>query len=315
MNTRMTASLAGGIISALFALAAVRGLPFGGVLFWLTPLPLFAVAFGWGAAAAGTAVGVGALVGIVSGGPAATAAFVLLFGLPAVLFSGLALRGAATPSPVLPSLGLPFALLALWPAAMLLAAEVALADQPGGLSGALTRVVEEALSRMGATPEIGTADLVATVVRIKPLAFAIWFAIVMVANASAAQTFMLRRGLLASQPVRWSVASLPLWYAPVAVIPALVAGLAPGDAGFVASSLAMMLAVPLVLQGLAVVHVVTAGQKARPLMLGLAYAGLAIFLLPVGLALAGLGLAEFVLNLRRRALTRGSRPGQSPPED
>jgi hypothetical protein len=310
MNTRMTASLAGGIISALFALAAVRGLPFGGVLFWLTPLPLFAVAFGWGPAAVGTAVGVGALVTVVSGGPAATGAFVLLFGLPAVLFSGMALRGAS-----LPSLGIPFALLALWPAAMLLAAEFALADQPGGLSGALTRVVEEALSRMGATPEIGTADLVATVVRIKPLAFAIWFAVVTVANASAAQTFMLRRGLLAAPPVRWATASLPLWYAPLAVIPALIAGLAPGEAGFVASSLAMMLAVPLVLQGLAVMHVVTVGQKARPLMLGLAYGGLAIFLLPVGLALAGLGLAEFVLNLRRRALTRGPRPGQSPPED
>ncbi|WP_291297067.1 DUF2232 domain-containing protein [Elioraea sp.] len=306
----MTASLAGGIISALFALAAVRGLPFGGVLFWLAPLPLYAVAFGWGAAAAGAACGVGALVTIVSGGPAATGAFVLLFGLPAVLFSGLAMRGAATPS-----LGVPFALLALWPAAMLLAAEFALADQPGGLSGALTRVVEEALARMGATPEIGTAELVATVVRIKPLAFAIWFAIVTVANASAAQTFMLRRGLLAVPPVRWSVATLPLWYAPVAVVPALLAGFAGGEAGFVASSLAMMLAVPLVLQGLAVVHVVTVGQKARSLLLGLAYVGLAIFLLPVGLALAGLGLAEFVLNLRRRALTRGPRPGQSPPED
>lgn len=310
MNTRMTASLAGGIISALLALAAVRGLPFGGVLFWLAPLPLYAVAFGWGAAAVGTACGVGALVTVVSGGPAATAAFVLLFGLPAVLFSGLALRATA-----LPALSLPFALLSLWPAAMLLAAEFALADQPGGLSGALTRVVEDALARMGAPPEMGTAEMVATVVRIKPLAFAVWFAVVTVVNASAAQGFMLRRGLLAVPMVRWAEASLPLWYAPLAVVPALIAGLAPGDAGFIASSLAMMLAVPLVLQGLAVLHIVTLGQKARPLLLGVAYGGLAVFMLPVGIGLAGLGLAEFALNLRRRALTRGPRPGQSPPED
>lgn len=309
MNARMTASLAGGIISALLALAAIRGLPLGGVLFWLAPFPLFALAFAFGSAAVLPAAGVGALVALVSGGPPAAALWVVLFGLPAVVFTGLAMRGPAL------SLGLPFALLALWPAALLAGAELAMSGQPGGLSGALRTAVDQAISRMGAPAELGTAELVEAVVRLKPMAFAIWFAVVTTANASAAQGFVVRRGLAVVPPVRWAEASLPLWYAPVAVVPALAAGLAPGEAGFFATSLAMMLAVPLVMQGLAVVHVITLGRAGRGLLLAGVYVGLLLFLVPAGIALAGLGLAEFVLNLRGRAQARGPRPGQTPPDD
>jgi len=233
-----------------------------------------------------------------------------LFALPAALLSALAARGGG---PL--RLGLPFALLALWPAALLAAAEAALAGEPGGLSGTLRRAVGEALARMGAPQDAATAALIESVVRLKPLAFAIWFSVVTVANAAAAQGFVARRGLSALPAARWSEASLPVWYAPVAVIPALVAGLAPGEPGFLAQGLAMMLAVPLVLQGLAVLHVISEGRPARPVLLGGVYLGLVVFLLPAGLALAGLGLAEFALKLRARARSRGRPPGPMPPDE
>jgi len=310
MDARMTASLAAGIISALATLAAVRGLPLGGVLFWFSPFPLFALAFAFGPAALSMAAGAGALVAIVSGGLPAAAMWVLLFALPCALMAVLAVRGGAALA-----LGLPFALLALWPALLLAAAEVALAGEPGGLSGTLRRAVEAALARVGAPPDAQMAAVIDTVVRLKPLAFAIWFAVVTTLNASLAQSFVARRGLLVLPPARWSLAALPLWYAPVAVIPALVAGLAPGEPGFFAQGLAMMLAVPLVLQGLAVVHVISLGKPARIVLLAGVYLGLAVFLVPFGLALAGLGLAEFVLNLRARAQSRGQQPGSTPPDE
>lgn len=309
MNARVMASLAGGIISALLALAAVRGLPLGGVLFWFAPFPLFAVAFGFGAQATWTSLGVGALVAFVSGGTGAAVVWLLLFGLPAAALSSLALRGGK------PALSVPFALLALWPATILAVAEAALSGQPGGLSGALRETMERAIDQMGAPAELGTAEIVDALVRLKPLAVTIWFAMVTTLNASIAQRFMARRGLLASEVAEWREARLPLWYAPVAVIPALVAGLSPGEAGFFASSLAMMLAVPLVMQGLAVVHVLLPPVPPRPLILGAMYVALMIFMVPLGLALAGLGLAEFVLNLRGRARGRGPQPGQQPPDD
>jgi len=310
MTLRTTATLAAGLISALLALAALRGLPFGTVLLWFTPLPLFAagLAFGWVVAA--QAALVGTLVTIVSGGLAGTLAWALLFALPAVLLLRLALP-AAPGAPL--ALAMPFAMLALWPAAMLLAAELAFAAQPGGLSGVLRSVLQQALARMGAPAGAGSEDVVALMVRIKPLAFALWFGVVMAMNAAIAQRLVARQGLLIVAPSRWAMALLPEWYWKLAVAVMLAAVVVPGGVGFAVQSTAMMLAVPLALQGLAVVHIVSQGRPGRPLMLGPLYVALVLFTVPVGVGLAGLGVAEHFLNLRGR----GPRPGTGlkPPED
>lgn len=310
MTLRTTATLAAGLISALLALAALRGLPFGTVLFWFAPFPLFAagLAFGWVAAA--QAVLAGALVTAISGGVPGTLAWVLLFAIPAVLLLRLALP-AAPGAPL--ALAMPFATLALWPAAMLLAAELAFAGQPGGLSGVLRAAMEQTLERMGAPAEAGGEDFVAMMVRIKPLAFALWFGVVMAMNASIAQRIVERRDLLIAAPARWAMALLPGWYWKLAVGVMLAALVVPGGLGFAVQSAAMMLAVPLALQGLAVVHVVSQGRPGRPLMLGPLYVALVLFTVPVGVGLAGLGVAEHFLNLRGR----GPRPGTglTPPED
>jgi hypothetical protein len=310
MTLRTTATLAAGLISALLALAALRGVPLGTVLFWFSPFPLFAagLAFGWQAAA--QAVLAGALVTLVSGGVPGTLVWVLLFALPAVLLLRLALPAAAG-APL--ALAMPFATLALWPAAILLAAEFAFAGQPGGLSGVLRAMMAQALARMGATPEMGAEDFVAMMVRIKPLAFALWFAVVMAMNAAIAQRIVERRGLLIAPPAAWAMARLPGWYWKLVLAVAAAALVTPGGAGFAVQSAAMMLAVPLALQGLAVVHVVSRGKPGRPLMLGPLYIALVLFTVPVGVGLAGLGVAEHFLNLRGRPPRPGT--GLAPRED
>lgn len=310
MTLRTTATLAAGLVSALLALAALRGLPFGTVLFWFSPFPLFAVGFAFGWPATAQAVLAGVVVTAVSGGVAGTLAWVLLFAIPAVLLLRLALPAA--PGAAL-ALAMPFAMLALWPAAMLLAAELVFAGQPGGLSGVLRTAMERALERMGAPAEAGGEDFVAMMVRIKPLAFALWFSVVMAMNASIAQRMVERRGLLVAAPARWSMALLPGWYWKLAVGVMLAALVVPGGAGFAVQSAAMMLAVPLALQGLAVVHVVSQGRSGRPLMLGPLYVALVLFTVPVGVGLAGLGVAEHFLNLRGRPPRPGT--GLTPPED
>jgi hypothetical protein len=310
MTLRTTATLAAGLVSALLALAALRGLPFGTVLFWFAPFPLLAagLAFRWPTAAQASLIG--AAVTLVGSGPVATIAWVLLFAAPAVLMLRLALP-AAPGGPL--ALGLPFALLALWPAALLVAAEIRFANQPGGLSGVLLTVVEQALARMGASPEAGGEGFAEMIVRIKPLAFALWFGVTTALNAAIAQRIVLRHGLMVAQPARWSLALLPGWYWKLALAVGVAALVTPGGAGFVVQSAALMLAVPLALQGLAVAHVTSLGKPGRPVLLGGVYLALVLFMVPVGLALAGLGIAEHFLNLRGR----GPRPGTglTPPED
>lgn len=310
MTLRTTATLAAGLVSALLALAALRGLPLGTAAFWFAPLPLFAAGLGFGWATAAQATLVGALVTLVSGGVAGTLAWALVFALPSVVMLRLALPPA--PGGAL-ALALPFALLALWPAAMLLAAELAFASRPGGFSGVLRMAVEEALARLGAAPGSGTEEVAALMVRIKPLAFALWFGLVMAMNAAIAQRLVQGRGLAIAAPARWSMARLPGWYWKLAAGVVAAALVVPGGAGFAVQSAAMVLAVPLALQGLAVAHVLSRGRPGRPLLLGGLYLALMLFLIPVGLALAGLGMAEHFLNLRGRPPRPGT--GLTPPED
>ena len=268
MTLRTTATLAAGLVSALLALAALRGLPFGTVLFWFAPFPLLAagLAFRWPTAAQASLVG--AAVTLLGSGPVATIAWGLLFAAPAVLMVRLALP-AAQGGPL--ALGLPFAMLALWPAALLVAAEIRFANEPGGLSGVLLTVVEQALARMGASPDAGGEAFAEMIVRIKPLAFALWFGVMTALNASIAQRIVLRHGLMVAQPARWSVALLPGWYWKLALAVGVAALVVPEGPGFVVESAALMLAVPLALQGLAVAHVTSLGKPGRPVLLGGVY--------------------------------------------
>ncbi|MCS6854227.1 MAG: hypothetical protein NZ523_05685 [Elioraea sp.] len=310
LNLRTTAVLAAGLLSALAALAALRGLPLGSVAFWFSAVPLFAAGFAFGTPAVAQATAVGALVTLISGGVPGSLVWLLLFALPASLMLHAALpRTGGAPL----ALAWPFALLALWPAGLLVAAEVALAGQPGGLSGVLHNAVLQALQRMGPVPQIDIGELAAMIVRIKPLAFALWFALVMTTNAAIAQRLVAARGLMTAAPARWAMAALPRWYWPLALAAAAASLLVPGEAGFAVRGLAMMLAVPLVLQGLAVLHVISLGRPARPVLLAGVYVGLVLFFAPAALALAGLGVAEHFLDLRGRRPPPGT--GLRPPED
>lgn len=310
MTLRSTGILAAGLISALLALAALRGLPLGTVLLWFAPLPLFAAGFAFGWQGAGQAALVGGVVTLVSGGVAGALAWAVLFALPAVLLLRLALPAA--PGGTM-ALALPFALLALWPAALLIAAELALAGRPGGLAGALEAVMREGFARMGAPEGMAGGEVVALMVRITPFAFALWFAVVTAMNAALAQRLVLHHGLLVAAPARWSLALLPGWYWKLAVAVLLAALVVSGGARFALQSAAMMLAVPLALQGLAVIHAVTLGKPGRPLLLVPLYVALVLFTVPVGVGLAGLGIAEHFLNLRGRPPRPGT--GLKPSED
>lgn len=310
LNLRTTSVLAAGLVSALAVLAALRGLPLGSVAFWFSAVPLFAAGLAFGVAAAAQAAAVGVLVTLVSGGLPGSLVFLLLFALPVSLM----LSAALPRSPGAPlALALPFALLALWPAGLLLAAEFALAGQPGGLSGVLRQAVVQALERMGPPPQLDIAEFAQLLVRLKPLAFALWFALVMTTNAALAQRLVASRGLMTALPAQWSTAALPGWYWPLALAAAVASLFVPGEAGFAVRGLAMMFAVPLVLQGLAVLHVVSRGRPARSVLLGGVYVGLVLFFAPAALALAGLGIAEHFLNLRGRRPPPGT--GLRPTED
>lgn len=94
---------------------------------------------------------------------------------------------------------------------------------------------------------------------------------------------------------------LPTWLGLALAATALVAWLAPGDIGFVARSLVMLLLLPYFFAGLAVVHAACRNRGLRGLMLGFFYFILVMFAWPAALV-AGLGLLDQTIGLRRRLL-------------
>jgi len=283
-DPRLLAGAAGGLVSALAALWAFRGLPAGLGLFWLSPLPLFLAGLGFGKMALGIAVGVGGLaLFAATQGLLPVLLWLALYGAPVLLLVALGLRPG-------PRLGLtaPLALLGLWPAALTLLA-AALAAEHGGLEAVLRGTVQIGLDRMGAEVAPAAVD---QIVRLNAAALALWLAIALAANAAAAQGFLGRRGLALAPAPRWREARLPAWYPALPALAGVAWLLADPAAALLPLSLCLVLAVPLLLQGLAAMHTRLARHSARLPLLILFYVLILVFSLPGALVLVALGLLE-----------------------
>jgi hypothetical protein len=289
----LLAGAAAGLVSAILALWAMRGLPLGTGLFWLASFPLFAAGLGFGAAAAVVAGLLGILlVALVQGGFAAMT-YLVLFGVPAPLLVATALRAGQGGRHF--SLSLPLALLGLWPLLVLLVAAAFLADD-GGLEATMRDAMAASLTRLGVpAPE----EFVAALVRVKAGAIGFWAAISLLANAVAAVGFLAKRNLLVAPRPDWAAVRLPGWYP---VLPAAALGLflaMPADSDILALSALLLLLVPLFLQGVAGVHARLRGRKGRRPMLAGFYLLLVLFLQVMGPGLVALGLYDQFL--RRQA--------------
>jgi len=102
---------------------------------------------------------------------------------------------------------------------------------------------------------------------------------------------------------------LPNWLGLALAAAALVALLAPGDIGFIARSLVVLLLLPYFFAGLALVHAACRNRGARTFILSLFYLILVLFAWPAVLV-AGLGILDQTIGLRRRLLAAGKQENE-----
>jgi len=286
-DPRLLAGVAGGLVSALAALWAFRGLPGGLGLFWLSPLPLFKAGLGFGKASLGIAVATGSVALLLATpGTLPLLLWLALYALPTLLLVAVGLRreGAARRIALGPSL----VVLGLWPAFLTLFAAMMAADA-GGLEVVLRTAVEVGLVQMGA--EVPEA-MVEQIVRLKAAALALWLALALVANAAGAQGFLARHRLALAPSPGWREARLPFWYPALPAVAAVLWLLANPAGELVPLSLCLVLSVPLLLQGLAAMHRRLARSSARLPLLILLYVLILVFSLPGAVILVALGLLE-----------------------
>ncbi|MCC7281868.1 MAG: DUF2232 domain-containing protein [Acetobacteraceae bacterium] len=315
-QVRALAVLAAGSVSAFALLWMLRGLPLGGLLMWLSPLPLYAAALAFGTLSAAIAAAVASLPLLALGDLAAVLAFVLVVALPVLLTSWLAL---SVPAGSPPQLGLPVVALALLAALLLVAAALIMAGHQGGLEGALHATFLRAFAELASPADAAITQFAELLVRVVPLAIGLWYLVAMALNAALAQLLANRFGLLAQPPVLFGALSLPRWYVWPPILASLAAVLLPAGPRFAATGAAEILLLPFFLLGLTLVHVLARSTASPRGWLVAFYIALLIFSAPVLFAVTGAGFADHFGNLRGRIAARAnSRPpaaNRPPPED
>lgn len=280
-DPRLLAAGAAGLVSALLALWAFRGLPLGTGFFWLSPMPLFLAGLGFGQSSLLGAAAIGLVLMLAIGGSLPAGIWLAAFGLPAVAFTMAGQRGGKIEP------AMPLALLGLYPALVLLIAAFVAADAAGGLEGMLRQVVAGGLARLGVALEAAEA---AQIARLMGGALAFWLAVAIAVNGTAAQAFLARRGLALAGTPAWRQARLPGWFIGLPALATVWFVLSPsGEDGLALSVLAALL-VPFFFQGLGVVHGLGRDFPARPFLLGGFYAALVVFIFPVAIIVVGIGL-------------------------
>ena len=292
--------LGAGAAAALLFASVVSGSLAAVFLFYLAPLPIMIAALGWGhlagliAAASATAV-----VGVLSG--------VFLIAVPVIAFGAWWLSYLAMLARPATNGGgdvlewYPVGRLVLWAAVigtLIVAAAVPnFGMDQESLQSALRKTYERILRDQA---------LIDVLVVAVPPAAAIFSTITSVFNLWLAARVVKISGRL-KRP--WpDLAALALPPSSSALLAAAIAGsFLPDLAGVLSGVFAASLLMAFAILGFAVLHAITRGMRARIIMLTGLYAAAAVFGWPV-LAVALLGLAESILNIRSRVARKRGPP-------
>ncbi len=304
----LRAAVCGGVVIAALYWSVFTGSTGGMVLVYLVPLPLFIVGLAFGLAATLAAAALGAmLMVLVTGSIAPPLAFLVTTALPVVPLIRQALLSRRHSDGTLEWYPPGYLLLVLAGLGGTLIIIAGVLGSVIGTGDGLKALVHDLLAQVLApllnsdiAPGIRPDDaLFETLTQVFPgVAVTSWLILVM-ANGLLAQTVLARLKGLRRPPLRMSDVDLPHWAPLVLALTMAGAATLNGEAGFLLVNLAIVLALPFLFSGLAVVHAFAATRSSKAAILLVFYVLMALFawLVPV---VIGLGIIDQWAGLRRR---------------
>lgn len=271
---------------------------------YFVQLPLLFVGLSLGLAPAGLAgVGSAGLVMAFGGGLAALF-FVVIQIAPCLLAIRQALLSRAGPdgkTEWYPQ-GLVLCQLVLYAAVVLVLALLWVRWSTGSIEASFEAALANVLGQLtGEAGQLaGVARRIADYAALMPGIIAVSWVLMTVINAALAQFLALRGGQAQRPAAPLAELWLPAWCGPALAIGALASLVAGGDLAFFAQGLAVLLAVPFLMQGLAVIHSLARRLPAPGLALAGLYLVLVLFSWPLVVVVVVLGLVEDWAHLRRR---------------
>jgi len=302
MLRQLPLALAAGLGSALLYATALSGSFVGILLAYLAMLPLFVVGLSLGWFAAAFAAG-GATLGVaVFGGMYPGLIYAVTHAAPCVFFTGLALRnrtwddGQTYWYPA----GRLLIATSLWCVGLVVVIGAVLAGYGQGFEASVITLLESMASAFGAQDQsiMQPAALVDLAMFLPGLVAWSWM-LMATLNGLIGQFISRKIGQAKRPSLRLSDIEVGQVWIGVFAVCVVIGLFAPGDLGFGAVNLAIIIAYPLFFQGLSVVHSLLNRWGAGPFGIGIFYA-LLLFLGWLALAVIALGLAEPLVNLRTR---------------
>jgi hypothetical protein len=196
--------------------------------------------------------------------------------------------------------GLLLAQLTALAAGAILVAFVVFLNQPGGLEGAIEGFVTSALQEFGALPE-GVAPEFGGWIFVFPGLMATSWLVMIVINAVLAQALAVKIGWNRRPSPDIIALELPWWLWPAIGLAVFLSLLGETGFGFLGRSLLMVLVVPYVFLGLAVLHALARKWAYPGLALAALYGSIVVLGWPLLVVLL-LGLVEDWAGLRRRLI-------------
>jgi hypothetical protein len=316
----MTASLpsrgvrgyAGGVLAGifgvvLFAAAYMQDRSVGifltcFMLSYFSSVPLFLTGLGAGVGSSVAALGAGVAALCLIKQPAFAVLFAVLYGLPVIGLTRLALR---KPVPVGRGERNILMAITLYPCGLFLAAVVATAKYKGGLLALTTGKMNEMFAPIKNQPNADPAmvenfmNALQRVIPLSPALIGCTWMILMLLGIIIAQSILKQQGWNLRPDFALASISIPSWLVFAAAATGLAGTFAHAPFDYIGTNLCIMLCVPFFFVGLAVVHVWAATTKAKIAILIGFYAILTV-LVWSSLLVAGLGAFDQWFNFRQR---------------
>jgi hypothetical protein len=294
------AVLAGLASSALF-LSVLTGFPGVVLLAYFVQLPLLLVGLTLGLTGSVIAAASGLLVNGLIAGFATALVYALVQIVPTLVVVRQALLSRQDGGQIewFPP-GLLLAQLTALAAGAILVAFVVFLNQPGGLEGAIEGFVTSALQEFGALPE-GVAPEFGGWIFVFPGLMATSWLVMIVINAVLAQALAVKIGWNRRPSPDIIALELPWWLWPAIGLAVFLSLLGETGFGFLGRSLLMVLVVPYIFLGLAVLHALARKWAYPGLALAALYGSIVVLGWPLLVVLL-LGLVEDWAGLRRRLI-------------
>jgi uncharacterized protein YybS (DUF2232 family) len=302
MFRQLPLALAAGLGSALLYAAALGGSFSGILLAYLAMLPLFVVGLSFGGPALMISAGAAASGVAVFGGLYPGLIYAVTHAVPCVVLAGLALRSRTwndgqtywyPPGRLLMATS-------LWCVALILIGGGLLASFGQGFKGSVVALLQSmADAFQGQDQALVQPMALADMATILPGLIAWSWMIMATLNGLIGQVISRKLGRALRPSLRVADIEVGQRWIGIFAICVVIAFLVPGDVGFGAANIAIVMAYPLFFQGLSVVHGLLNHWGAGSFGIGLFYV-LLIFLGWLAVAVVALGLAEPLVHLRTR---------------